>query len=490
MITNHSYLDNPTFRGMRQSLLRTFDDLYVLDLHGNALKKETCPDGSPDQNVFDIRQGVAVAFFVKQGRTSTEAQDGRLHHAERFGSRENKYDWLCAHDRDSTDWQTLNPKLPHYLFVQRDEALEAAYNRFMPVPEIFPVHSVGIVTARDNLTIRWSADEVWNTVTVFSRMEPELARQGYELGKDALDWKVELAQQDLRRSGPDRDRVVPIVYRPFDVRHTYYTGRSRGFICRPRPEVMNHMLARNNLALVLPKQHKREFGVLATRWMSAHKSVAAYDINYHFPLYTHPFGPEQASARQPNLNSKLAGALAAAHGKAPAPEEVFHYIYALLYAPTYRTTYADFLRTDFPRVPFTSDHALFTQVAALGARLTALHLLDSPELDTPTCRFEGEGDAVVVRAKSQGFRYDSGTQRLYINRNQYFGPVPPQVHDYRIGGYQVCDKWLKDRKGRRLDLEDIRTYCRMVTAIGVTLVVQEEVDNLYAEVQRDVVANP
>ena len=214
MITNHSYLDNPTFRGMRQSLLCTFDDLYVLDLHGNALKKETAPDGSPDQNVFDIRQGVAIAFFVKRGDSTSDGRDGRLHHAERFGTRESKYDWLRAHDRDGTEWQALHPAPPHYLFVPRDEALEAAYSRFMPVPEVFPVHSVGIVTARDGLTIRWSADEVWSTVTVFSRMEPELARQGYELGKDARDWKVELAQQDVLGSGPAHKRVVPILYRP------------------------------------------------------------------------------------------------------------------------------------------------------------------------------------------------------------------------------------------------------------------------------------
>ena len=227
MITDHSYLDGPTFRGMRQSLLRTFDDLYVLDLHGNARKKETGPDGSPDQSVFDIMEGVAIAFFVKRGDSMSDGRNANavVHHAGRFGSRKSKYDWLHAHNRDSTDWQTLNPAAPHYLFVPRDEALEAAYSRFMPVTEVFPVHSVGIVTARDGLAIRWSADEVWNTVTVFSRMEPELARQGYELGADALDWKVTLAQQDVRNSGPVRERVVPILYRPFDVRRTYYTGR-------------------------------------------------------------------------------------------------------------------------------------------------------------------------------------------------------------------------------------------------------------------------
>ena len=501
MITNHSYLDNPTFRGMRQSLLRAFDDLYVLDLHGNALKKETAPDGSPDHNVFDIRQGVAIAFFVKLGDADMDGQDkqdGRVHYAECFGTRESKYDWLRAHDRDGTEWQALKPASPHYLFVPRDEALEAAYNRFMPMPEIFPVHSVGIVTARDSLTIRCSADEVWNTVTVFSRMEPELARQGYELGKDAMDWKVELAQQDVRDSGPARERVTPILYRPFDVRHTYYTGRSRGFICRPRPEVMSHMLAGENRALHVCRQTVSETWqhCLVTNGITddCYVSNKTRERGYTLPLYLYPaadrgdllarIGP---SARQPNLNPKLVAALTAAHGQAPEPEDVFHYVYAILYAPTYRAKYAEFLRTDFPRIPFTKDRNVFARIAALGARLTALHLLDSPDLGTPTCRFEGDGDAVVARTKSQGFRYDPDVQRVYVNKTQYFGPVPPEVHDFRIGGYQVCDKWLKDRKDRRLDLYDIRTYCRMATAVGVTLGIQGEIDGLYSRAEEDVV---
>ena len=492
MITNHSYLDNPTFRGMRQSLMRTFDDIHILDLHGNSLKKETCPDGSPDKNVFDIRQGVAIAFFVKRG--SKQECDAVVHHAELYGRRERKYDWLDAHDHGSTEWQNLNPVSPFYLFVPRDEALEAGYRRFISITEVFPVNSVGIVTARDGLTIRWSNQEAWNTVRAFSGMDPELARQTYELGKDTRDWKVTMAQNDLLDSGLTRENVVPILYRPFDIRYTYYTGRSRGFICMPRPEVMRHMLAGENLALMMPKQHKDEFGALATKFISAHKSVAAYDINYHFPLYLYPtadrsdlFAHLEPSDRQSNLNSELVAVLAEAHGRAPSPEEIFHYIYAILYAPAYREKYAEFLQREFPRVPFTADRELFAKLAALGARLADLHLLTSPELDPPTCRFDGEGDAVVARTKAQGFRYDSDEQRLYVNKTQYFGPVPATVYEYRIGGYQVCDKWLKDRKDRRLELDDIRTYCRMVTAIEGTLAIQKEVDIAYADVENDLV---
>ena len=494
MITNHGYLDNPTFRGMRRSLMHTFDDIYIIDLHGNSLKKETAPDGSPDENVFDIRQGVAIVFFVR--RDSQKERDARVHHAELYGTRESKYDWLDHHDRGNTEWQKVNPVSPFYLFVPRDEALEAEYRRFTSIPEVFPVNSVGIVTARDRLTIRWSEREAWDTVRAFSRMEPELARQGYELGEDAQDWKVELAQKDLLDSGPIREKVVPILYRPFDVRHTYYTGRSQGFICRPRFEIMQNMLAGENLALCVGRQGHV---VGAGEWNLIYCSQTIEDFNLfyrggnvNFPLYLYPtadrddlFAHHEASEQQPNLNPKLVAALTEAHSQAPSPEEIFHYIYAILHAPTYREKYAEFLRTDFPRIPFTKDRALFTNLAALGTRLADLHLLTSLELDPPTCRFEGQGDATVARTKAQGFRYVADEQRMYVNKTQYFGPVSSEVYEYQIGGYQVCDKWLKDRKERRLSLEDIRTYCRMVTAIGQTLVLQKQMDDLYLKAEKN-----
>ena len=495
MITNHSYLDNPTFRGMRQSLMHTFDDIYILDLHGNSLKKETCPDGSPDKNIFDIRLGVAIAFFIKRG--AKKKRDAIIHHAERYGTRQSKYDYLDDHDLGSTEWKQITPHSPFYMFIPRDDALEAEYLRFVSVPEIFPVNSVGIVTARDRLTIRWSEQEAWDIVRAFSQMDEELARQAYELGKDTRDWKVTLAQKDLLSSGPTRENVVPILYRPYDVRHTYYTGWSRGFSSTPRHEVMRHMLSGENLALITPKQNKDEFGALTTRFIGDRKSVAAYDVNYYFPLYLYPtadrddlFAQLEPTERQPNLNPNLIAALESAHGSEPSPEAIFYYIYAILHAPTYREKYAESLRIDFPRIPFTSDKALFAQLASLGKRLSDLHLLTSPELDPPACQFEGEGDAVVMRTKAKGFRYGPDECRMYINKTQYFGPIPPEIHAYCVGGYQVCDKWLKDRKDRPLELHDIRTYCQMVTALWRTLEIQQELGILYDDTEKNLVTIP
>ena len=497
MITNHGYLDNPTFRGMRKSLMDTFDDIYILDLHGNSLKKETCPDGSPDKNVFDIRQGVAIAFFIKRG--GKHELDTLVHHAELYGSRQIKYDWLDGRDHVSTDWQRINPVTPFYLFMPRDEVLEAAYRRLTAIPDVFPVNSVGIVTARDRLTIRWSKQETLDTVRSFSGMATELARRAFQLGNDSNEWTAAMAQKDLLDHGLAGEKAVPILYRPFDVRYTYYTGRSQGFICRPRPEVMRHMLAGDNLALIATRQASVDFGyshVLASKSVVDNRCVySSRGIMFLIPLYLYPtadrsdlFANLEPSDRQPNLNPDLVAALTDAYARGPLPEDIYHYVYAILYAPVYREKYVEFLRREFPRVPFTADRGLFDEIASLGARLTELHLLRSSELDPPTCRFEGQGKMVVARTKAQGFRYDPDEKRMYINKTQSFGPIHEEIYQYRIGGYHVCDKWLKDRKERRLELKDIQTYCRMVTAIGHTIRIQEQLDDLYPEVEKDLVS--
>jgi len=497
MITNHGYLDNPTFRGMRQSLIQTFDAIYLLDLHGNSLKKETCPDGSPDQNVFDIRQGVAIAFFVKRG--IKKKSDAVVYHAHLWGLREAKYAWLDGHVLEDTEWTELKPSSPSYLFVPRDNALEAVYQAFPSVPDIFPVHSVGIVTARDKLTIGWTADEIWQRVRLFSQMDPEMAREAYALGKDARDWKVDFAQKDLLDSGPTREKVVPVLYRPFDIRHTYYTGHSRGFICMPRPDVMGHMLAGKNFALMTCRQLSRPgwFHAMVSQNVTDDCMVSngTRERGYVFPLFLYPtasrgnlFAHLESAERQPNLDPNLIAALAEAYSREPSPEEIFHYVYAVLYAPAYREKYVEFLRMDFPRIPFTSDGTLFLKLAALGERLTGLHLLTSPELNPPACRFEGEGDYRVGKGKTEGLRYDPAEQRVYINAAQHFAPVPDAVWAYRIGGYQVCEKWLKDRRERRLELDDIRTYCRIVTALKRTIDIQAEINALYPEIEKGVLS--
>lgn len=472
---------------MRQALMQSFEQIYLLDLHGNSLKKERCPDGSKDENVFDIRQGVAIGLFIKKPGLKR-----KVCHAERWGLREDKNSWLEANDFATTNWTEIHPKSPMCLFVPRDEALLDRHQRYPKLTEMFPVNSVGIVTARDNLTIQWTPEDVWTTVLNFSRLDPELAREAYKLGKDARDWKVRLAQEDLKCDGPDRDKIVPILYRPFDIRYTYYAGRSRGFHCMPRPEVMRHMLW-ENLGLITPRQFKEEPGAFVAKNITGHKTVSAYDINSLFPLYLYPEATKKdlfrqagkSADRKPNLDPVLISALKGTYGKDVAPEEIFFYIYAVLYAPTYRTTYADFLKIDFPRVPFTRNQELFTKVADLGRRLVDLHLLKSPELDPPIARFPVKGNNSVEKPQ-----YNSIEYRVYINGDQYFEGVKPEVWQYQIGGYQVLDKWLKDRKGRRLSLDEIRHYCHVVTALAKTISLQAEIDRLYPQLEQVLVHFP
>jgi len=463
--------------------MNSFNEIYVLDLHGNYLKKERCPDGSKDQNVFDIRQGVAISLFIKK-----KGLEKKVFHSERWGLREGKYEWLLGNDIKTTKWEEIKPKSEFWLFIPRDEVLSEAYNRYMKVTEVFPVNSVGIVTARDNLTIKRTPEEVSVTILKFSKMDTELARVAYNLGKDVRDWKVELAQKDLINSGLSESRIVPLLYRPFDVRYTYYTGRSRGFHCMPRPEVMRHMM-KKNLGLLVKRQGKRSpysYAFCCNLITESCVFESAFANNTVCPLYFYPdkhdMFSQESQERKPNLNPKLVESLTYAYGKEPTPEEIFYYIYSVLYSNIYRSKYAEFLKIDFPRVPFTKNYELFTTIGKYGSKLVDLHLMKSAELNNPITKFQGSGDYRVKKV-----RYDEKGKRVYINDSQYFEGIDKEAWEYQIGGYQVLDKWLKDRKGQKLSLEDIKHYCQITTALKKTMEIQEEIDNLYLDVEKEII---
>lgn len=490
MITNHSYLDNPTFRGMRQHLMNTFGEIYVLDLHGNSLKKERCPDGSKDENVFDIRQGVAITFFIKRG--SVKADPCRVCHAELYGLRQAKYDWLNSCDIKDTKWQRMKPSPPFYPFVPRDEGRSKQYQRFIKVTKIFPLNGVGMTTARDDFVIDRARSVLINRIRLFKynkgsdddlhRLFNIRRKKGWSIRK-AWNMLQELTDTQMEQ------RVVPVLYRPFDVRWIFYHD---SVVWRTVKRVMSHMLAGENVALLVKRQGKRHpysYVFVASLICESCIFESAYANNSVLPLYFYPsadkdqlFSDETPTERQPNLNPKLVTALMEAYEGEPSPEAIFHYVYATLYAPSYREKYAEFLRTDFPRIPFTKDRELFEKLAALGKRLVDLHLLRSDELDSPIAKFEGSGD-VTIKTGKNGLRYDPETERVYINETRYFEGVPPEVWEYQIGGYQVCHKWLKDRKNHHLSADETKTYCRIVTALAKTIDIQEEIDNLYPAVE-------
>lgn len=420
-ITNHSYLDNPTFRGMRQSLMTSFDEIYVLDLHGNSLKKEKCPDGSKDENVFDIRQGVAIALFIKK-----KGLEKKVLHSERWRLREDKYNWLLANDVKTTKWQEIHPKSEFYLFIPRDEKLLDSYSKYPKVTDVFPVNSVGVVTSRDSFVI-------------------------------------DFEEEALKRRIFYHDEVIE----------------------RPRKEVMRHMMPMmpENLGLLTKRQGRREpYSYVFCSGLIAESCVfeSAFANNTVCPLYLYPAEGEMPSeeGRSRNLNLAVVKSLTEAYGKEPIPEAIFYYIYGILYSNTYRAKYAEFLKMDFPRVPFTKDYNLFTKIGGYGRQLCDLHLMKEAELDNPIAKFQGSGDSRVEKV-----RYSQEEKRVYINKVQYFESIDQDTWEYQIGGYQVLDKWLKDRKGRALSLDDIKHYCKIATALKKTIEIQKGIDSLYPDIE-------
>ena len=475
IITNHSFLDNPTFRGMRQSLMQTFNQVYVMDLHGNTKKKERTPEGGKDENVFDIEQGVAISLLVKK-----QGLSHAVYHADLWGERQAKYRALLETEKDEVEWTKLQPSSPFYLFIPQDEVLREEYDRGWRVTEIFPVHSVGISTARDRLTIQHTEDEIWKRVQDFAGLEGEAARKKYTLGKDTRDWKVALAQRDLRDSGLSQDRVVPITYRPFDTRYTYYTGHSRGFHCMPRGKVMHHMLAGENLGFSVSRGKETGGGwehvFCCDRIIQLH-TVSLKEGNYLFPLYLYPppegqergksrlfedTDPFQGKERIENLSPKFRAFVDEKYTHRYSPEEILGYIYAVLHSPIYRQKYLDFLKTDFPRIPFVDERETFEALAALGWELMQAHLLKT--IPTALTVDVTAGDFTVEKP-----RYDPQHERLYINKTQYFSSVPQNVWAFHIGGYQVLSTYLKSRKGRALSLDEIENIQHIVNVLRFTI---------------------
>jgi hypothetical protein len=481
-ITNHSYLDNPTFRGMRQSLMNSFDEIYILDLHGNSLKKEKAPDGSPDKNVFDIQQGVAISLFVKK-RNGTPSKV--INHCELWGARESKYSWLLGNDLSTTRWNKQRPVAPLYLFVPRDERLNKRFRDYLNIAELLPVNSVGVVTARDHFAINIELFDLRKRIELFSDLSEKDTVIAKTLSlKDTNAWSLGTARKRLASEGNLDSSCTQILYRPFDVRHIIYHD---AIIERGRREVMRHML-QQNLAFLLPRRVET-----ASPWchlfvaakIVEHVAVSLKTIDYCFPLYTYPdtdkhdlFTEHGSGTRVPNLAPKLVEQLTTAYGKQPSPEDVFYYIYAILYSTAYRKKYAEFLKTDFPRVPFTKDHSLFQKLAEQGAELVGLHLLKSKRLAKPIAKCEGKGDLRVVK-----ITYDAKRLRVMISPDNWFAGVSPDVWEYHIGGYQVAEKWLKDRKGRTLSSEEIVTYAKVITALTETIKIQSGLDALFERVE-------
>jgi len=509
-ITNHGYLDNPTFRGMRQHLLNSFSELFLLNLHGNSKKKEVCPDGSPDENVFDIQQGVSLLLAVKQPGAPRPV---KVYYADLWGTREYKYAQLDSTDASNTEWQELNPKQPFYLFEPFNAELISEFYSLTAIPALFPMTSTGIKTHRDHFVFDFDRSALEARIATF--LDPALSDDevAQKLGlKSNRDWKLPEKRKLLQSAANWKDYIKPALYRPFDVRWLFYHKNAIDF---GRPEVMHHLLAGPNLALCVGRQG-HVVGPSQWNLVFCSKNIADFNLFYRgghlvFPLYLYPKSSDQLrtedtghvwppglNGRRPNLDFDLVQQLAARLAlpfvpepdSKPAdekrkplaergwfgPEDLFYYVYALLHSPAYRERYRDFLKLDFPRLPFTSDRALFARLASLGAQLVALHLLEAPELKNPEnwlTSFPTPGDNRVEK----GFpKYHPKTRRVRINSRQAFEGVPQAVWDFQIGGYRVAQKWLKDRRGRTLSSDELTHYQQVILALARTLDLMRQVD--------------
>lgn len=477
-ITNHSYLDNPTFRGMRWHLLKTFNSIYILDLHGNAKKNEKSPDGSTDRNVFDIQQGVSIIVAIKQKgkRTSKLAQ---IFHADVWGSRDSKYEFLRQNNLRTIEWRELSPQKPYYFFVPKNNDGEDKYAKGFKIDDLFVLNGVGVVTARDEFVIDQNKTKLLDRMRRAAALPTEDARQEFGLRKDVDSWKVNWAQNELRRTGPSGTNIHPVAYRPFDIRHIYYTDRSSGILARPNSKIMKHFIDVENVGMMVSKQQKASgfSHVLVHENVieSSYVSNRTSEIGYTFPLYIYETDGLEL-IKEPNFRKEVWDKIKKRGGNpANDPQNVFDYIYAVLHSPGFRTKYKEFLKSDFPRIPFPANENAFLRLTEVGAELRRLHLFRHAGC-TPSgnmAAYPVDGSDLVSKAE-----YISGN--IWINDTQYFSDVPEEAWIFVVGAYQPAAKWIKDRKGMRLSLNEIRHYQKIISTLSSTATIMSTIDELLA----------
>ena len=486
-ITNHGYLDNPTFRGMRQSLLRTFGDLYVFDLHGNALKKERATDGSVDKNVFEIRQGVAICLGIAR---ATDARS--VHRADLRGSSDSKYNWLSGHSLTTTAWTELRAVSPFYFFHVATGTRDS-YAEWEPLSQVMPVYSSGVITARDELVLDYGAEPILERVALLrdSGVTDEALRARLFRGKgsrkyapgDSRGWKLPEARRKLREDIRWKERVAFCSYRPFDRRYVYLT---EWMVDWSRPELRRHLELGDNPVLVFP----RNTGA-ARPWDHAFVSYEpilgrffpdSACITYMAPMLVMNSGGmfDGGCPARANFKGSEAREVSSEDDIRQDARQELGYIYALLYSPTYRRRYVSELRSDFPRIPPSCKGQLWSTLSGLGSELMDLHLMESPKLDASIASYEGPPSPEISDVRwSENVVWLSGrakSGRAVESTGFGFHGVPETVWNFQIGGYQVCEKWLKARRGRALSRTDIEHYLRIVVALAETIRLMREID--------------
>lgn len=464
-ITNHGYLDNPTFRGMRWHLMDTFDSIYVINLHGNAKKKELSPDGSKDENVFGIQPGVSIMLAVKTGKKKKGVL-AKVYHFDIWGKKEDKFNQLNNASLENIKWVTLEHHTPNFFLVPDGSSVfEVEYQKGFSINDLFIETTTGVFTLGDGFIIDRDKDSLGKRIENFlsEDISESVLKEQFDLGKNYAKWVIGNKKEIIF----EQSKIVPITYRPFDLRYTYFDNK---LVWRPRTKLMSNFLNGSNTGLAVGRQGQV---VGSMEWNVVFVTNNVIDLNCFyrggeqvFPLYLYA----EDGSKVPNLNQNIVDDIEKVVGKV-SPEDIFDYIYAGLHSPKYREKYKEFLKIDFPRVPYPKNEESFKKLVGLGTELRLLHLLESQKLNQFITTYPNDGSNIIEKPE-----YKNGN--VYINKEQYFGNVPELAWNFYIGGYQPAQKWLKDRKGRTLTNSDLEHYQKIIIALTETNRLMQEIDKV------------
>jgi predicted helicase len=497
-INPHGFLDNPTFRGMRWNLLKTYDKIYTIDLHGNAKKKETSPDGSADKNVFDIQQGVSINIFVKTGKKKTN-ELGKVFHYDLFGKREFKYDFLSENSLNNIDFSELNPVKPFLLFAPKNNENLETFDTGFSIEKLFLENTSGIQTSRDFLVIDSNLEKLIERLERFidiNKTTEEIRNEFFSnststkyLKGDSRGWRISEIRPQLQNLGIENS-ITKISYRPFDKQFICYTK----LLVDWTREKTQKQLLKDNLSITVGRQGQVTGDTL---WNLIFIQSSISDLNLFYrgggivcPLYLYPetnaqLSTEKTEKRIPNLKAEIVNKIAKDLGlkftnekeineSSFAPIDILDYIYAVLHSPKYREKYKEFLKIDFPKIPYPKETKTFWELVELGSEIRQIHLLESSKVEEYITEFNIDGDCVVNKPN-----FKDG--KVYINETQYFKNVPEVAWNFHIGGYQPAQKWLKDRKDRKLEFDDIAHYQKIIVALFETDRLMKEIDKIEIE---------
>ncbi len=511
-ISNNGFLDNPTFRGMRYSLLKSFDKIYIINLHGDTRKKEICPDGSKDENVFDIMQGVSINIFIKYDKKHKDkrlvnlnlspknhkygSEIATTYYYDLWGKRDYKYNFLLSNSLESIDWQELNFTAPFFLFIHQNENIKEEYDSYYSVKDIFLVSGVGICSKRDNIVFHNTKESLIKLLNDFITKPKEELYKLYDIGKDSGGWKLDWAIKAIKENKNNlNDYIMKCHYRPFDFKYTYYVKKNCGFMARPVYDIFENLLQEDeNIGLICYRGTKLKdisnifitdtlidlhivgegssiFSLYLYDMPSVRKMINNQNDDKEQPLFKQTIeNPFENKNKIENLTQNFRNFIDKKYNHHFSPEEILGYIYAILFSKTYRKKYIDFLKIDFPRIPFTDDIEKFKMLSKLGQELYNLHLMKEDNLQIDNGRYLNEKNNKIKKPI-----YIENENKIFVNDTLHFIDINKDVWEYKIGGYKVLDKYIKSHKDEELDIEHFQ---KIITIINKTIKIEKEIEDI------------